>query len=87
MAQPEGQPAPTTNTPIMETDFERILELTRCISAQAHKSTSCVQKHREILKFRGETDGRLSDLARWRVFPRHLPYAKEPLFNSPNPFP
>lgn len=47
-------------------DLEYILEWVRLGASHARKSATCVRKHREILKAKGETEERLRELDHWR---------------------
>lgn len=56
------------------TDFERILDWACLATACMRQDPTCGEKHRQILKAKGESDNRLREVAQWRrslVFNAH----------------
>jgi AhpD family alkylhydroperoxidase len=50
----------------MVDDFERLLEWARLGAAHVRNASACIEKHRQSLKAKGETEERLRELNNWR---------------------
>ena len=63
-SSPRDQNRLTTAPP--DTDFEHILEWVCLGAAQVRRNATCIEKHRQVLRTRGETEERLREVADWR---------------------